>query len=123
MAHTKTNDNVKLQSLELYSEMVNDMGDIQYFLKAVYEHETPYRKERLTIPKIYLPVRQKEVVVKHSCGIYDEVTADIGFGDLKVCRKDKVAYTVEVLEEYPQKMTLEEIEKKFGHKIELVSSK
>ena len=36
---------------------------------------------------------------------------------------DGSVFITKIIEEYPQKMTLEEIEKKLGYKIELVSKK
>lgn len=119
----KNDDDCKLISLELYSEMINDMGDVEYYLKAVYEHTTKYRKERLTIPKIHLGVNPHNVIINHAiCHNYG-ASVNIGFGNLPIIEKDKTAYIVEVLEEYPQKMTMEELEKKLGHKVEIVSKK
>lgn len=125
MAHMtlKNDDNCKLISLELYSEMINDMGDVKYYLRAVYERTTKYRKERLTIPKIYLGVNPHNVIIKHATCYNNGTSVNIGFGNAPLCEKDGAAYIVEVLEEYPQKMTMEEIEKKLGHKVEIISKK
>lgn len=116
-------DNTKLISLELYSEMINDMGDVKYYLRAVYERTTKYKKERLTIPKIHLEVNPNGVTINHVTCYNHEASVNIGFGDAPLCEKDGAAYIVEVLEEYPQKMTMEEIEKKLGHKVEIISKK
>ena len=53
-----------------------------------------------------------------------DYTIDI-FGTTLPLRRDEagnICYE-KVIEEYPQKMTLAEVEKKLGHKIELVSKK
>lgn len=111
-----------LTKLELYQE------DGLYFLRAEYEIGAKHRLEKYTIPKIYLPISQYPIVV-HQCGEYTKNyparhTIDLGFGELELCKdKNDNFYTMEVLQEYPQKMTLEEIEKKLGYKVELVSGK
>lgn len=120
-------DKETLKSLELYTDK-DKSGRNQYYLKAVYEHKTKFRKTECTIPKIYLPVNFGEpafkIPIPHCRHIVDENFIDLGFGDLLMVRdKDNVIFTEKVIEEYPQKMTLSEIEKKLGHKVEIVSEK
>lgn len=111
-----------LVSLELYSEK-NECGVEDYYLKAIYERTTKYGKERITIPKIHLGVDPHSVIINHGSYFNREAAVNIGFGNLPILEKDGVVYTVNVLEEYAQKMTLEDIEKKLGHKVEIVSKK
>ena len=113
---------IELKSLELYTDK-NILGADEYYLKAIYERTTKYAKERLTIPKIKLGVNPYNVTINHQTLYSPYATVDIGFGDMPIVEEDGVAYIAKVLEEYPQKMTLDEIEKKLGHKIELVSKK
>lgn len=112
----------KLTKLELYKE------DDQYFLKAEYEEITKTQKKRITIPKIVLPLYDRPII--GSASPFDHtIGVDIGFGalpfgiDLIHDDPNTVYYDEEVIEEYPQKMTLEEIEKKLGYKVEIVSKK
>ena len=117
----------RLKSLRLYSEFNN--GGISYFLKAVYEIENDYVKKEIVIPKILLPICEPEHVIRKttsypSLKIDIPHTIDIGFGDLPLMADDHKHYFYEnVIEEYPQKMTLSEIEKKLGYKVEIVSEK
>lgn len=122
---------IYLTDLQLLKD--KDNYDVERcYLKAVYEKVTKYKRERITIPRILLPINTGEPIIKKglSGGIYPDVTVDIGFGDLPVdyvttepISRQKGAVITEILEEYPQKMTLEEIEKKLGYKVELVSTK
>lgn len=121
-----------LTNLELYKDK-NECGYEGYYLKAEYLIEEEYRTVKLTIPKIYLPINEENLVINinHGC-CYDsyiqpETTVDLGFGELHLDKvKDQDVtyyYKYEVIDERAEKMTLEEIEKKLGHKIELVSKK
>ena len=116
-----------LKSLELYSEETK--AGKSYFLKAIYEIENQYVKKEIVIPKIALPLCPGEQVI-HKYESYPSLkvdiqrTIDIGFGDLPVMSDDHGLYYYEVtVAEYPQKMTLSEIEKKLGYKVEIVSEK
>ena len=115
-------DKVELKSLELYVDK-NILGADEYYLKAVYERTTKYVKERWTIPKIRLGVNPYSMIINHITAFNPCATVNIGFGDLPIFEEDKCSYIVDVLEYYPQKMTLEEIEKKLGYKVEIVSNK
>ena len=116
----------ELTKLELYQE------DDSYYLRAEYEVEDDYRLQKYIIPKLWLPISGNPVI-KHdhyrmSYGDLiknnREITIDLGFGDLTVLKgDDRYYYKCETLKEYPQKMTLDEIEKKLGYKVELVSGK
>lgn len=104
----------ELTKLELYQE------DGKYFLNAEYEEEDNHRLQRYTIPKILLPIDPYPTIR------YDDRTnsVDLGFGELPVLECDKgYLFELETVKEYPQKMTLEEIEKKLGYKVEIVSGK
>lgn len=120
-----------LKDLQLYKDK-DEYNIERYYLKAIYEKVTKYKKERVTIPKILLPVNTGEPIIKQeiSDNRYSDNTIDIGFGYLPVQydiieprNMTKGTMLIEVLEEYPQKMTMEEIEKRLGHKVEIVSGK
>lgn len=110
----------KLTKLELYQE------GCCYYLRAEYEVETEHRLSKITIPKICLPVRQ-DVEYSEEVSHYSwmrRFSTNLGFGELEV-HPDSNGYCIleEVLKEKPERMTLEEIEKKLGYKVELVSKK
>lgn len=112
-----------LTKLELYQE------DGCYYLRAEYEVEDDHRLQKYTIPKISLPIRRDPVINERFDRYciprprYD-LTINLGFAELPVVKgPEDYYYKCEILKEYPQKMTLEEIEKKLGYKVELVSGK
>lgn len=113
----------KLTKLELYSE--ND----EYYLRAEYEVIYTHRKTKITIPKIRLPLFNNPLIIKGVVNLdsmYTKPTHEIniGFGELEMCDDHKGNFMYEeVLEEYVQKMTIDEIEKKLGYKVEIVSKK
>lgn len=117
--------NEKLKSLELYGEEYN--GYLHRFLKGVWEYETEYGRYELEIPKIDIgsflfkvPNYNSEIAFMCVPRHYISLPAD----ELELIPDEKgnVAYTKE-LEKFERKMTLEEIEKKLGYKINLVSRK
>lgn len=54
-------------------------------------------------------------------GCHDFVFANIGFGDRELISKDGVYYTVKLLKTKTKEMTLDEIEKKLGHKVKIIN--
>ena len=119
-----------LKDLKLYKE------DDRYYLYAEYEKEDDDKITRTIIPKIELPVMHYPYIENYEglCGIKCDI--DLGFGSLtalrgdvsyprngKMCDVTNVFYVnyVKKIKTKTKKMTLSEIEKKLGHKIELVS--
>lgn len=121
---------VEFKSLEVFEEIHN--GIKSYLAKIVIEAENNYRKVEITIPRIDLLVDTTHVPVINQPFLLDSTYAtkvqdysiDI-FGTTLPLRRDEKGnvYYEKVLEEYPQKITLDEIEKRLGYKIELVSKK
>lgn len=112
----------ELTKLKLYQE------DGCYYLRAEYEVEDDHRLQKYTIPKISLPIRGDLVINDDVLDYYPiaryHSTINLGFAELEILKGgDGYYYKCEILKEYPQKMTLEEIEKKLGYKVELVSGK
>ena len=117
---------VEFKSIEVFEEVHN--GIKSYLAKIVIEAENEHRKVEITIPRIDLLVNTSRVPrIDHEL-LYGErfrdYTIDI-FGSTLPLRRDERGnvYYEKVIKEYPQKMTLAEVEKKLGHKIELVSDK
>ena len=105
----------KLKDLNLYKK------DGKYYLSATYLVETPNAIEELYFPKLELPVTQNGVMVEHPG---NEATVYLGFGGLKAEKDENgVRYGRITIKEKIHEMTLEEIEKKLGYKVKVVSEK
>ena len=116
----------KLRSLKLKKDK-----DGRYYLRAVYDQEDSYRKTELIIPKIMLPISNYPVIKEESGEWYrlPQSTANIGFGDMQLGKgvsypdAPECCYTIKTIEEKTRTMTLSEIEKKLGYRINLVAEK
>ena len=120
---------ITLKTAELYKDRVNDIE--QYLLRLVYECENNYGRYEVEIPRIDLGIPTDHlpdtIFEAQSQGTLCYPMAFIKFpnGNKFDAIMDKHRHILyqKTLEEYPQKMTLKEIEKKLGCKIELVSEK
>lgn len=112
---------VEFKSIEVFEEVHN--GIKSYLAKIVIEAENEHRKVEITIPRIDKPCVSMMSNSTYTTRLGD-YTIDI-FGSTLPLRRDERGnvYYEKVIKEYPQKMTLAEVEKKLGHKIELVSDK
>lgn len=115
------NDKYELKDLQLYKE------DGCYYLMAVYHHENEKGIYEVIIPKIRLFIR-KEPSMKiplQRYGRYAETpTIDLGFGDCAILSDaDGAMYMEKLIEEKIHDVTLNEIEKKLGFKVRVVSEK
>lgn len=103
------------------------------YLKLVYEYEDGYGIHELTIPQVEFPFGNR-LNLKH---IY-EANPALRRLSIRLCTEGDVAnvclydtktddgfvyYTDKIIKHKPKKMTLEEIERELGYKIEIVSSK
>lgn len=101
--------------------------DGEFYLYLTYEceckesiDEIVYQKLHLPISKYNLPFVDFELFSASAFSIVNEsFTVHLPFGDLNSHSKEAV--TVKTIENKTQKLTLAEIEKKLGYKIELVS--
>lgn len=107
----------RLTNLELY-EMAGS-----YYLRAEYEVEDEYKVQKHTLPRLYLPIGDHFIINQHPHWHGYDIKVDFGELQLDVLEQDGYTYKVETIKEYPKKMTLEEIEKKLGYKVEIVSGK
>ena len=122
---TFVNHSAQLKSLELFTE--EKFGVTSYFLKGVWEFSNDRGLHELTIPKISLNINGQSIpkIICEKinlCEIAEFVNLIVGPNLLEKDEKGNLYY-VKTIEKYPQKMTLTEIEKKLGYKIELVSEK
>ena len=122
----------RLEKLALH----HDKKTNKYYLSAVYYAEDDKGKYKIEIPNIKLNVRTdrlpniSEFLVDHHYiappTYVQEI--DLGFGSLRlgICQGGAFkgsTYIMTTLEEKTQELTLEEIEKKLGYKIKIVSEK
>ena len=108
-----------VKDLQLYKE-----GN-KYYLKAILFHEDKKGFYEITVPKIKFPITNPTSINTEST--YDiwygnQTTAhiDFGFGGLEIMPNNSgLFYTATCIEEKVHKMSLAEIEKELGYKIEL----
>lgn len=119
-------DKYKLKDLQLHKEETENTNG--WYLSAVYQHENEVGIYEVTIPKIWLPIRYGEPIITtsvcKSTYLSAESTIDLGFGELTICRDDRGHNFYEkLIEEKIKDMTLDEIEKKLGFKVRVVTKK
>lgn len=110
-----------IKDLQLYKE------DDKYYLSALFSHEDKNGYYELSVPKIVLPISECCAVNQtidsydYRCATRHTVSANLGFGELSVKPFDDDGnfFKLTCLEEKRYKMTLSEIEKALGYKIEL----
>lgn len=136
--------NVKLKDISLYPQTSHDLNEavIEYYLQLVYEVETDTEVREIIIPKVDLGLNSNSLPgleINHfGVGTINEACIHLRHGETlplhrtSVTCTDKNGDTVEtqnaawveiVKREKPKKMTVEEIEKKLGYKVEIVSEK
>lgn len=110
------------------TDLTLNKDDIGYYLTAKFKVEDEHSIREAKFPKIRLNINESRLSVKTETSDYDlrdYAWADIGFGmlplDYEIVDGLKVAYTEKILEEKYTEMTLDEIEKKLGHKIKIVN--
>lgn len=91
--------------------------EMRYFLNMSYIINTEHNVSRMTF-NLELPINTARVDIPWIGKNSKPLQINVGFGPLNV--RD---YTVEILEEKKVDMTLAEIEKRLGYKINLVSEK
>lgn len=98
-----------------------------YYLSAKYRIEDKDSIRELDIPKIRLRTTPKRVVIRsQDMDVWARPEADIGFGFCELSNtgtREAIYYTETILEEKTHEMTLDEIEKKLGYKVKIVTSK
>jgi hypothetical protein len=95
-------------------------------LALTYRVETPETITQLCLPSVLLPlVNDFTIYGECFCPDYAPVYyTDVGFGKtLLNANSEGDIYTAKIIETKTKEMTLEEIEKKLGHKIKLVTKK
>lgn len=113
-----------LVDLQLHEEEITK-GATAYYLSAVCKYEDESGVYEMTIPKIRLPLHDPIIKQEYSNRYYgDRITVNIGFGDMDVIHDKKGnPFYVKCVKEKIHDMTLDEIEKKLGFKVRVVSEK
>lgn len=101
-----------------------------YYLRLKYIQETDSAISEIIIPKYRLNIWDDELIINHIPyhNLLVEIEANIGFGSWPLEKGvtehsdgKEVCYSVKELEKKVYKMTVADIEKKLGYKIEIVS--
>lgn len=125
MSKIDKNNIYLLEDVQLYKD---DNLNNTYFFKLVYTFENDSGVYRLVLPKVYIgiPYRYLDIVTEnvHNMKIRSRIRFmnDDSYHALLPDEHGKVLYT-ELISEKVHEMTLEEIEKKLGYKVKLVSEK
>jgi hypothetical protein len=104
-------------------KLVKD-GGYGYALDVTYTIETPECVQELNIPRVWLPIQNSDIqICTDPDYIYggQECRADIGFGFQNIGFRNEHAFILTTIETKTKEMTLEEIEKKLGHKVKIVN--
>lgn len=115
------------------SDMDVDLKDLQlkhdscgFYLTATYMIEDANSVRKLEIPKIRLKVNPGCVRLSVDTEPFCDRIADIGFGWCELYHtgtREHIYFTETVIEEKVHEMTMDEIEKKLGHKVKIVNKK
>lgn len=122
------NRNMELTSLKLYQE------DSQYYLSAKYHWVTPYKECDFIIPKIKFPFPNSDPNIEftrdrdpdNGWQLMEQESAYLNWyiPSLEICRDENNSFTREEnVKEFSQEVTMEEVERKFGHKVKIVREK
>ena len=100
-----------------------------YYLSLSYDIEDDKEIKRLHIPHAQLPISEDSIRMECFSPLYPGTTSEY-FLNLYATKArlmpdsgTDIAYTVKTIKTKTKEMTLEEIEKKLGHKIKLVTKK
>lgn len=110
--------------------------DDKYYLKLVYEYEDIDGTHQLIFPKVSFPFRQDLIPDMHT-GVCDASLYLVPYVDSKLLLTEVTATNYEgkaittssssvvdcLIKKKVHKMTIEEIEKELGYKVEIVSKK
>lgn len=109
--------------IELQDVTLNRKDEYGYSLALTYTINGPNTTHELHIPRIVIPQSPSFInIVNERDYIGDNYTIDIGWDNLRMYPDVAgAAFTIKAIEEKTKEMTLEEIEKKLGHKVKIVS--
>lgn len=107
------NTDMKLTKAKLYED------EVGYSLALTYRVESLDQVSEVHIPRVALKLKNGPITIEQDCGM---AYIDVGFGMTPVLKGFTGTYfTTKVIETKTKEMTLEEIEKKLGHKVKIVN--
>lgn len=121
---------IKLTKAILRKEYKSD----EYTLDLTYTLDSPMMIKELHIPRVVIPLNTNFIKINRyddfqhddfqSCHITQDYFVDLGFGEMRLSPDvNGAAFTIKTVKEKTKEMTLEEIEKKLGHKVKIVNKK
>lgn len=124
--HKNKDHDFNLTDVTVYKE------DGEFFLSATYHGEDLHEEYEINIPKIALPIRPHELnldyhdadcLMDRICSpCYLETTIDYpGYGTLRAMSSKGKHFTKTIIKNKKRKMTVAEIEKALGYKVEIIS--
>lgn len=117
------NNNHELKKADIYEE------NGTYYMKLVYEYETESGFYRRTYPKVSFPVTLLNIPNTNFASYIHRAYISLD-DELAICEADCIVkgkefscikFVDELLKTKPHEMTLEEIEKKLGYPVKIVS--
>ena len=118
---TKKDEKAELKDVKLIKK------NNSYYLDLTYRVEDDKEVREFNIPCLHLPINNGRfrIIHEHNLPYYNRYLADIGFGETRMLGADACecgsCYTIKTIETKTKEMTLEEIEKKLGHKVKIVN--
>ena len=110
------------------TELTFNKDDKNYYLSAKFRVEDKHSIREFDIPKIRLNINPAKVSITvdyDPCCNLEQAYVDLGFGNLPMEFVDmdgkNVRFVERIIEEKYTEMTIDEIEKKLGHKIKIVN--
>ena len=111
------NDGVKVDLIDL----TFGMDIVGYYLTPTYRIETKNTVSEIKIPKARLNVDHHGFTIKHHSEDGHDL-CDFGLGPMPMnADSNNYNYYEKLIETKTKEMTLEEIEKKLGHKVKIVN--
>ena len=110
-------------SIELKNITLNRKDEYGYSLALTYTIDGPNTVQELHIPKVIIPNNPSFINLVGERGYLGiDYTVDLDWKHLGVADNGTgVAFTITTIKEKTKEMTLEEIEKKLGHRVKIVS--
>jgi len=109
------------------AELVYDKNDASEFplkLNLQYEARTKYKKSIISLNNVVLPITKSTLSINNVLCVRADDLPHVPYLCLYSERATVEGKIVEqVIEEYPEEMTIEEIEKELGHPIKIVKAK
>lgn len=112
-----TRNNIEIEELELKKD------EYGYYFSVKAEQKDSVATYEINVPVVRIPKRELCYIKINEVypGIL-EGTVNLGFGEFIIENSDgQGLFTVEVRKPNPRKMTIEDVEKELGYKVEIVS--